>query len=155
MSDFMKEAIIESEKNLMTNDGGPFGAVIVKNGEIVGRGHNEVLKNNDPTCHAEMQAIRDAAKNLNNYDLSGCELYTSCYPCPMCMSATIWSNIKVVYYGNSPKDAADIGFRDDYIYKFLQDRNVDENVIKLSQLDWDQTIVTFKKFKLKENKIIY
>ena len=155
MSDFMKEAIIESEKNLMTNDGGPFGAVIVKNGEIVGRGHNEVLKNNDPTCHAEMQAIRDAAKNLNNYDLSGCELYTSCYPCPMCMSATIWSNIKVVYYGNSPKDAADIGFRDDYIYKFLQDRNVDENVIKLSQLDWEQTIVTFKKFKLKENKIIY
>lgn len=155
MSDFMKEAIIESEKNLMTNDGGPFGAVIVKNGEIVGRGHNEVLKNNDPTCHAEMQAIRDAAKNLNNYDLSGCELYTSCYPCPMCMSATIWSNIKVVYYGNSPKDAADIGFRDDYIYKFLQDRNVDESVIKLSQLDWEQTIVTFKKFKLKENKIIY
>ncbi|MCQ2373487.1 MAG: nucleoside deaminase [Phascolarctobacterium sp.] len=139
----------------MTNDGGPFGAVIVKNGEIVGRGHNEVLKNNDPTCHAEMQAIRDAAKNLNNYDLSGCELYTSCYPCPMCMSATIWSNIKVVYYGNSPKDAADIGFRDDYIYKFLQDRNVDESVIKLSQLDWEQTIVTFKKFKLKENKIIY
>lgn len=155
MSDFMKEAIIESEKNLMTNDGGPFGAVIVKNGKIVGRGHNEVLKNNDPTCHAEMQAIRDAAKNLNNYDLSGCELYTSCYPCPMCMSATIWSNIKVVYYGNSPKDAADIGFRDDYIYKFLQDRNVDESVIKLSQLDWEQTIVTFKKFKLKENKIIY
>ena len=155
MLDFMKEAIIESEKNLMTNDGGPFGAVIVKNGEIVGRGHNEVLKNNDPTCHAEMQAIRDAAKNLNNYDLSGCELYTSCYPCPMCMSATIWSNIKVVYYGNSPKDAADIGFRDDYIYKFLQDRNVDESVIKLSQLDWEQTIVTFKKFKLKENKIIY
>lgn len=155
MADFMKEAIIEAEKNLLTNDGGPFGAVIVKNGKIVGRGHNEVLKNNDPTCHAEMQAIRDACKNIHSYDLSGCELYTSCYPCPMCMSATIWSNIKVVFYGNSPKDAADIGFRDDYIYKFLQDNNADENVIKLHQLDWEHTIVTFKQFKLKENKIIY
>lgn len=155
MSDFMKEAISESEKNLITNDGGPFGAVIVKDGEIIGRGHNEVLKNNDPTCHAEIQAIRDASKNLNSYDLSGCELYTSCYPCPMCISAAIWANIKVVFYGNSPEDAADIGFRDDYIYKFLQDRNTDESVIKLSQLDWQDTIVTFKQFKLKKNKIIY
>ena len=117
---FMQAAIDEAEKNLLTNDGGPFGAVIVKDGKIIARGHNEVLKNNDPTCHAEMQTIRAACEALGTFDLSGCELYTSCYPCPMCLSATIWANIKVVYYGNTAKDAADIGFRDDYIYDFIK-----------------------------------
>ena len=121
---FMQAAIDEAEKNLLTNDGGPFGAVIVKDGKIIARGHNEVLKNNDPTCHAEMQTIRAACEALGTFDLSGCELYTSCYPCPMCLSATIWANIKVVYYGNTAKDAADIGFRDDYIYDFIKKMNV-------------------------------
>ncbi|MEG1345757.1 MAG: nucleoside deaminase, partial [Acidaminococcaceae bacterium] len=104
MLKFMQMAIAEAEQNLLTNDGGPFGAVVVKDGQAVATGHNEVLKNNDPTCHGEMQAIRAACQKLGTYDLTGCELYTSAYPCPMCLSAIIWANIKTVYYGNSAQD---------------------------------------------------
>ncbi len=152
---FMQAAIDEAEKNLQSNDGGPFGAVIVKDGKIIARGHNEVLKNNDPTCHAEMQTIRAACEALGTFDLSGCELYTSCYPCPMCLSATIWANIKTVYYGNTAKDAADIGFRDDYIYDFIKGNCVDESVMKISPCGRDETIVTFKKFMDKNDKKMY
>ena len=152
---FMQAAIDEAEKNLLTNDGGPFGAVIVKDGKIIARGHNEVLKNNDPTCHAEMQTIRAACEALGTFDLSGCELYTSCYPCPMCLSATIWANIKVVYYGNTAKDAADIGFRDDYIYDFIKGNCTDKGVMKISPLNREETIVTYKKFMDKNDKELY
>ncbi len=152
---FMQAAVEEAEKNLLTNDGGPFGAVIVKDGKIIARGHNEVLKNNDPTCHAEMQTIRAACEALGTFDLSGCELYTSCYPCPMCLSATIWANIKTVYYGNTAKDAADIGFRDDYIYDFIKGNCVDESVMKISPCNREETIVTFKKFMDKNDKKMY
>lgn len=152
---FMQAAIEEAEKNLLTNDGGPFGAVIVKDGKIIARGHNEVLKNNDPTCHAEMQTIRAACEALGTFDLSGCELYTSCYPCPMCLSATIWANIKTVYYGNTASDAADIGFRDDYIYDFIKGNCVDESVMKISPCNREETIVTFKKFMDKNDKKMY
>lgn len=92
--EFMLIATQEADSNLTTNEGGPFGAVIVKDGKIVGRGHNRVLIKHDPTCHAEVEAIRDACQNLGTHDLTSCELYTSCYPCPMCLSATIWANIK-------------------------------------------------------------
>lgn len=152
--DFMKEAIAESAKNLETGHGGPFGAVIVKDGVIVGRGHNEVIKNNDPTCHGEMQAIRDACKHLGTYDLSGCELYTSAEPCPMCLSAIIWANIKTVYYGNSAKDAAAIGFRDDFIYKFIENGCKDTETMTLQQLDRDEAIKIFEAYKEK-NMTIY
>lgn len=152
--DFMKEAITESAKNLETGHGGPFGAVIVKDGVIVGRGHNEVIKNNDPTCHGEMQAIRDACKHLGTYDLSGCELYTSAEPCPMCLSAIIWANIKTVYYGNSAKDAAAIGFRDDFIYKFIENGCKDTETMTLQQLDRDEAIKIFAAYKEK-NMTIY
>lgn len=152
--DFMKEAIAESAKNLATGHGGPFGAVIVKDGVIVGRGHNEVIKNNDPTCHGEMQAIRDACKHLGTYDLSGCELYTSAEPCPMCLSAIIWANIKTVYYGNSAKDAAAIGFRDDFIYKFIENGCKDTETMTLQQLDRDEAIKIFEAYKEK-NMTIY
>ena len=152
---FMQAAIEEAEKNLLTNDGGPFGAVIVKDGKIIAHGHNEVLRNNDPTCHAEMETIRAACEALGTFDLSGCELYTSCYPCHMCLSATIWANIKTVYYGNTAKDAADIGFRDDYIYDFIKDNCVDEGVMKISPCDREETIVTFKKFMDKNDKKMY
>lgn len=152
--DFMKEAIAESAKNLETGHGGPFGAVIVKDGVIVGRGHNEVIKNNDPTCHGEMQAIRDACKHLGTYDLSGCELYTSAEPCPMCLSAIIWANIKTVYYGNSAKDAAAIGFRDDFIYKFIENGCKDIETMTLQQLDRDEAIKIFAAYKEK-NMTIY
>lgn len=153
--DFMEEAVLEAEKNLLTNDGGPFGAVIVKDGEIIARGHNEVLKNNDPTCHAEMQTIRAAAKALGSFDLSGCVLYTSCYPCPMCLAATIWANIKVIYYGNTAEDAAQIGFRDDYIYKFIEGKNANRDVAHLIAHGRVKSIVTFNKFMAKQDKKMY
>ena len=153
MNKYMKVAIELAEESIKNHDGGPFGACIVKDGKIVGRGRNMVLKNNDPTAHAEVMAIRDACSNLGTYDLSGCELYTSCYPCPMCLSATIWANIKKVYYGNTKEDAASIGFRDDYIYDYLNGQ-VDE-VLELDPLDRDKTITTFETFAKDENRTIY
>lgn len=152
---FMLIAISEADNNLQTNEGGPFGAVVVKNDKIVGKGHNRVLINHDPTCHAEIEAIRDACKNLNTHDLTGCTLYTSCYPCPMCLSAIIWANIKKVYYGNTAKDAADIGFRDDFIYKFIEGKCSDVSVLNLVPQDRDITIKTFEAFAQKQDKTIY
>lgn len=154
MNEFMKIANDLAKDNLITNDGGPFGAVVVKDNQVVGKGSNHVLKNNDPTAHAEIMAIRDACKNLNTYDLSNCILYTSCFPCPMCMSATIWSNIKVVYYGNTKEDAANIGFRDDFIYDYLKDMS-NNSILNIIQLNREETIKTFKEFQDKENKTIY
>ena len=145
--EFMREAIIESEKNLKTGDGGPFGAVIVRNGKIIGRGHNEVIKNSDPTCHGEIQAIRDACKYLQTYDLAGCELYTSAMPCPMCLGAIIWANIKIVYYGNSAQDTAQIGFRDDFIYRFIEGKYHNKEVLQLKQLLREEAINAFKKYQ--------
>lgn len=152
--DFMKEAITESAKNLKIGHGGPFGAVVVKDGKIIGRGHNEVIKNNDPTCHGEMQAIRDACRTLGTYDLSGCELYTSAQPCPMCLSAIIWANIKTVYYGNTAKDTAAIGFRDDFIYHFIEKGCKNTDVLSLSQMDRDEANKIFAAYKEK-NMTIY
>ena len=153
MNKFMQIANELARENIVTGNGGPFGAVILKNGEIVGKGNNHVLESNDPTAHAEIMAIREASKNLNSYDLSGCELYTSCYPCPMCLSATIWANIKQVYYGNTKEDAESIGFRDDYIYNFI--KNQTKDVLELNQIDRDETIKVFDEFNNKSDKIIY
>ena len=158
MNEYMKVAKDLTHDNLKTNAGGPFGACIVKDGKIIGKGSNNVLANNDPTAHAEVMAIRDACKNINSYDLSGCELYTTCYPCPMCLSAIIWSNIKKVYYGNTKEDAADIGFRDDFIYDFivnLSENKTDNNILELISMDREETIEEFNKFKNKEDKTIY
>lgn len=152
---FMQEATAEAEEGMKNNEGGPFGAIIVRNGRIVGKGHNQVLKNNDPTCHAEMQAIRDACRKAGTYDLSGCVLYTSCYPCPMCMSAAIWANIKIVYYGNTRKDAASIGFRDDHIFHFIETGCHDKKVLELKGRDRESTEVTFSEFMQKQDKKIY
>ena len=152
MNEYMMAAIDLAEKNLETNDGGPFGAVIIKDGVIVGRGRNTVLRDNDPTSHAEVSAIRDACKNLNTYSLEGCTLYTTCYPCPMCLGAIIWSNVSKVYYGNTKEDADMIGFRDDDIYDFIKGNN---KMIDLEQLDREETIKTFNKFINKEDKTIY
>lgn len=157
MNEFMKIAKELSDDNLKTNVGGPFGAVVVKDGVIIGKGSNHVLSNNDPTAHAEIMAIREACKNINSYDLSGCILYTSCYPCPMCLSAIIWANIKKVYYGNTKEDAASIGFRDDFIYDYINKLpdNVDKNILDLTCIDREETIKTFNNFKEKEDKTIY
>ena len=158
MNEYMEEAIKLSEENLKTNAGGPFGACIVKEGVIIGKGSNNVLKNNDPTAHAEIMAIRDACSNINSYDLSGCELYTSCYPCPMCLSAIIWSNIKKVYYGNTKEDAESIGFRDDFIYDYINnlvDGKADDNVLKIESMNRDETIKVFNEYMEKKDKTIY
>ncbi len=158
MNKYMKIAKELSEDNLKTNVGGPFGACIVKDGKIIGKGSNHVLSNNDPTAHAEIMAIREACKNINTYDLSDCELYTSCYPCPMCLSAIIWSNIKKVYYGNTKEDAANIGFRDDYIYAYIKnitDNSNDRSVLELESMDREETIETFNSFMKKNDKTIY
>ena len=158
MNKFMKIAKELSDDNLKTNVGGPFGACIVKDGKIIGKGSNHVLSNNDPTAHAEIMAIRDACKNINSYDLSGAELYTSCYPCPMCLSATIWSNIKKVYYGNTKEDVANIGFRDDFIYKFMKrltNSSCDSSILELEGIDREETIKSFENFMKKSDKRIY
>lgn len=158
MNEYMQVAKKLAKDNLTTNAGGPFGACIVKDGEIIGKGSNHVLENNDPTAHAEVMAIRDACKNIGSYDLSDCEIYTSCYPCPMCLSAIIWANIKKVYYGNTKEDAARIGFRDDFIYDYLEtlsgDRP-DEGVLQLISMDREDTIEEFDLFAKKEDKTVY
>jgi len=154
----MKIAKELAEENLKINAGGPFGACIVKDGKIIGKGRNDVLVSNDPTAHAEIIAIRDACKSVNSYDLNECEMYTSCFPCPMCMSAIIWSNIKKVYYGNTKEDAKEIGFRDDYIYNYIKNLTTNinnDNVLKLECIDREETIKTFNTFKEKNDKIIY
>lgn len=158
MNKFMSIANELSRQNITTNNGGPFGAVVVKDNVVVGVGNNRVVGSNDPTAHGEIMAIRNACKNLNTYDLSGCVLYTSCYPCPMCLSATIWANIKEVYYGNTKEDAADIGFRDDFIYDYLYSLSKGEennNTLKLNSMNREETIKAFEEFKNKNDKIIY
>ena len=155
MDPYMSMANDLAKDNLSTNVGGPFGAVIVKDGMVIGEGSNHVLANNDPTAHAEIMAIRDACRNLGTYDLTGCVLYTSCYPCPMCLSATIWANIKKVFYGNTKEDAAKIGFRDDAIYDFIGNGGKDMGVLDLEALDREYTIDAFNEFEEKADKKLY
>ena len=155
MNEYMKEAKELAEENLTTNAGGPFGACIVKDGEIIGRGSNKVISENDPTAHAEINAIREACKNIGSHDLSGCELYTSCYPCPMCLSAIIWANIKKVYYGNTKEDVANIGFRDDFIYEYIKNGNNNADVLSLESMDREETIKAFEEYKNKDDKVVY
>ena len=120
----LQEAIIEAKKGLNENAGGPFGAVITDEaGNVVATGHNTVLKTNDPTAHAEINAIREACQKLNTKDLSNCTISSTCEPCPMCLSAIIWANIKTIYYGSTRKDASKIGFKDNDIYEFLKGNN--------------------------------
>lgn len=126
--------------------GGPFGAVIYKDGKIVGKGVNRVIGNNDPTAHAEIEAIRDTCRNLKTYDLSGCELYATGFPCPMCMSAIIWANIKKVYYSADYKDAEKIGFRDSFIYDFIKEGYTNKDTLQLYQVDKDSIIDLYNEF---------
>ena len=155
MNEYMKVAKDLADTNIIDNEGGPFGAVVVKDGKIIGKGDNHVLINHDPTAHAEIQAIREACKNLGTHDLSGCVIYTSCYPCPMCLSAIIWANIKEVYYGNTKEDAASIGFRDDFIYDFIKNGNEDTSTLKLINIDREETIKSFNEYLNKKDKTIY
>ena len=141
-------------KNNNYTQGGPFGAVITdKNGNIIASSHNSVIASNDPTAHAEVNTIRKACKKLGTHDLSGYILYTSCYPCPMCLSAIIWANIKEVYYGNTKEDANEIGFRDDLIYEYL--KNPNSGFLKLIPSNRNICIKTFEDYKNNNEKINY
>ena len=133
MNKFMRMAINEARKGIRAGHGGPFGAVIVKDGVVVGKGHNEVLKNNDPTCHGEVMAIHKACKKLKTHDLSGCELYTTGDPCPMCYAAILWANIEKVYYGCNIFDTEDIGFRDAKFYEMQKPEEKAKIVIELDR----------------------
>lgn len=152
--EFMREAIRLSQENMEKNAGGPFGAVIVKDGKIVGKWRNKVTSTNDPTAHAEMVAIRDACQNLKTFELNWCELYTSCEPCPMCLGAIYWARFDKVYYGNTKEDAADINFDDQYIYEEL-DRPLDKRNLPMQQLLREEAIKVFQKWAEKEDKVLY
>lgn len=149
----MQIAKENADKGILNNEGGPFGAVIVdENNNVVSIGNNQVLNQKDPTAHAEIVAIRNACKNLNTYNLSSCTLYTSCEPCPMCLSAIIWANIKKVYFGCTKHDADEIGFRDDVIYQYLKGERND--LIDLQEMDREECLKTFEEYK-KRNGTIY
>ena len=149
----MKIAKQNAENGIFNKEGGPFGAVIVdKEGNVIANGNNQVLIQNDPTAHAEIIAIRNACKFLQTYDLADYILYTSCEPCPMCLSAIIWSNIKKVYYGCTKEDADKIGFRDNKIYDYLNGTN--NRWLELNQIDRNECIKVFEQYS-KKNGIIY
>jgi tRNA(Arg) A34 adenosine deaminase TadA len=151
---FMEEAINTAIKGVNNDEGGPFGCVIVKNGEIIGRGNNKVTSTNDPTAHAEIEAIRNACKYLDSFQLTGCIVYTSCEPCPMCLGAIYWARPDKVYYGCDKKDAASIGFDDEFIYKELQVLN-EKKMIQFEQLGKEKAIIVFDNWNDKEDKIKY
>lgn len=149
----MREAIRLSDENVK-NGGGPFGAVIVKNGEIIATGVNRVTANNDPTAHAEVSAIRAAGQKLGTFDLSGCDIYTSCEPCPMCLGAIYWAHLDRMYYACNEDDAADAGFDDSFIYKEL-DLEASERRLKSENMLRSEALKTFEAWKEKSDKVEY
>lgn len=151
---FMMEAIALSEKAIAGNMGGPFGCVVVKGEEIVGRGNNSVIANTDPTAHAEVMAIRDACRNLGTFQLDDCEIFTSCEPCPMCLGAIYWARPRIVYYANTRHDASSVGFDDSFIYKEINEP-MEERKIPFQQIKIDAAILPFKEWNDKNDKIKY
>lgn len=152
--EFMREAIRLSQKGMDNNEGGPFGAIIVKNGVIIGRGNNQVTSSNDPTAHAEVVAIRDACKKLGTFQLDDCIIYTSCEPCPMCLGAIYWARPKKIFYACSREDAAAIDFDDDFIYKEIP-LPIDQRQIETTQLLQKEGKVVFNNWKTKGDKTVY
>ena len=151
--EFMKRAVslaLESVKN----GGGPFGAVIVKDGRVVAEGANRVTLNNDPTAHAEVCAIRNACMNLNTFQLDGCEIYSSCEPCPMCLGAIYWAHIDKLYYGCNQKDAAAVGFSDEFIYKEIE-LDPSQRKLKTQELLPEEAARVFEAWREKEDKVEY
>jgi guanine deaminase len=150
----MREAIRISLAKMRANCGGPFGAVVVRGGKVVGRGWNQVTSANDPTAHAEVSAIRDACRRLKTFQLDDCELYTSCEPCPMCLSAIYWARLKRVYYGNTRRDAARIGFDDDFLYRQVA-LPLRRRTLPMSQLLRAEALKPFAEWQAKPDKIRY
>src|SRR3954471_20770925 len=153
-SKFMREAIRLSIDMMRGGQGGPFGAVVVKGNKIVGRGCNQVTSTNDPTAHAEIVAIREACRRLKTFQLDHCDLYTSCEPCPMCLSAIYWARIRSVFYGNTRKDAAKIAFDDDFIYREVA-LPIRKRKLVMKSLLRNEAIVAFKEWASKTDKIPY
>ena len=151
---FMLEAIKLSRSGMENKDGGPFGCIIVKGDEIIGRGWNKVIVENDPTAHAEVTAIRDACATLNSFQLEGCELYTSCEPCPMCMGAIYWARPDRVYYANTRDDAANIGFDDSMIYEEMG-MELAKRKIPIISLGRTEAIKVFEEWINKSDKTLY
>lgn len=155
MNEILQAAVNRARQTMNQNIGGPFGAAIInEKGEILAVSSNSVLRDNDPTAHAEVNAIRAACRQIGSYDLSGCVLYTTAYPCPMCLSAIIWANIKKVYFGCRPQDAEAIGFRDDFIYRFIENKCADKSVLEIAELDREDCLRLFAKYQ-QSNKTIY
>ena len=151
---FMRAAIRISIAKMRANCGGPFGAVVVRKGKIVGRGWNQVTSTNDPTAHAEVTAIRDACRRLKNFHLDGCELYTSCEPCPMCLAAIYWARITKVYYGNTRKDAARIQFDDALIYREVA-KPISRRMLPMRQLLRAEAAPAFREWQAKADRVRY
>ena len=151
---FMRMAIELSAQNVLQSLGGPFGAVIVKNGKVVAKSANKVTSSNDPTAHAEISAIRLACKKLKTFDLSGCIVYTSCEPCPMCLGALYWARVDTIYYGNTKADAAAINFDDQFIYEEL-DKALNERKLPIKQLLRDEAQQAFKLWEKSAMKTDY
>jgi guanine deaminase len=151
---FMRAAIALAEKNVADGVGGPFGAVIVRDGEIIGEGTNLVTSANDPTAHAEVVAIRHACEKLNTYNLEGCEVYTSCEPCPMCLSAIYWARLDRIFYGNTKVDAAEIDFDDDFLYTEIP-KPIAERSIPTEQMLHEESIKAFQAWAVSEDKVPY
>lgn len=152
--DFMRAAIALAREGMQCNEGGPFGCIVVKDGVIIGRGNNKVTSTNDPTAHAEVVAIRNACNHLGTYQLDGCEIYTSCEPCPMCLGAIYWARPKKVFYACTRQDAADVGFDDDFIYAEIplapEDRSISmEHILR------NESLRVFEEWREKEDKIDY
>lgn len=142
---FMQLAIDEARQGIEHQHGGPFGSVVVKDGKVIGKGHNCVLKNNDPTCHGEVAAIRDACANIGSFDLSGCEIYTTGEPCHMCLCACMWANISKIYYGCTIDDNGKIGFRDDKFDELFGGR--DKLTEYMSEMDREACLALFDDYK--------
>ncbi len=151
---FMRMAIQLSERNVDQAKGGPFGAVVAKDGKLIAKSANKVTSSNDPTAHAEVSAIRAACKKLKTFDLSGCVIYTSCEPCPMCLGAIYWSRIQTIYYANTKTDAATIGFDDQFIYEEL-DQPMHQRQLPIIQMMREEALTAFKKWEKSPLKVAY
>ena len=152
--DFMREAIALSHRMMEEGKGGPFGAIIVRDGEIIAEGYNQVTSGNDPTAHAEVSAIREACRKLGTFALADCDIYTSCEPCPMCLSAIYWARLRRMVYANSRQDAAGIGFDDEFLYQEVA-KPIDDRSLATTRLLQDEAIEAFRAWEAKADKILY
>ena len=152
--EFMQQAIALAVENVTSGQGGPFGAVIVKDGKVIATGVNRVTTANDPTAHAEVTAIRNACASLTSFQLEGCDIYSSCEPCPMCLAAIYWSRCRAIYYGNTAEDAANVGFDDSFLYAEMK-KPLSERAIPIEQMLPDEARASFAAWRDAGTKVVY